>query len=46
MKKIGIALIFAGLGVVSLCMILVAILGSPLNKEDVFSEYGWRRGVF
>jgi hypothetical protein len=38
MKKIGIALIFAGLGVVPLCMILVAILGSPLNKEDVLSS--------
>jgi len=36
MKRLGITLIFAGLGVVPVCLIIVAILGSRIDKQDAF----------
>jgi hypothetical protein len=36
MKRLGIALIFAGLGVVPVCLIVVALLGSRIGKQDAF----------
>jgi hypothetical protein len=34
MKRFGIALIFAGLGVVPVCLVIVALLGARLDKDD------------
>ncbi len=34
MKRFGIAMIFVGLGVVPVCLVLVALLGSRLDKDD------------
>jgi hypothetical protein len=36
MKRLGLALIFAGLGVVPLCLVIVALLGSRIGKQDAF----------